>query len=238
MIKGTVRFHAKIRGDGLTFPSFEFNPNETGVEKIEIEGNYRDEIRTAVHLLAAASHAAGQALATKVNTAILNRIAFKYDIVIESGRMTGAQFDSADSQPGVDVIEIQDIIYSNDSLQTDVGVEASYLKAELEQVTLSGEHNYGLFRSARQSESPVEEFMHLYNILLMILGGNQQAVDAFILKEEPTVPRTQSPIRPPSIETVYTRLRNEFGHRRIGANMENTKSEMAARLNGLKCLSG
>jgi hypothetical protein len=38
IFKGTVNFRARIKGDGLMFPSFEFNPNEPGVDKVEIEG--------------------------------------------------------------------------------------------------------------------------------------------------------------------------------------------------------
>lgn len=39
------------------------------------------------------------------------------------------------------------------------------------------------------------------------------------------------------METVYTRLRNELAHRRLGVNIETTKTEMASRLNGLRAVT-
>ena len=39
MFNGSVSFAAEIKGNGLTFPKFEYNPNVAGVAKIEIEGS-------------------------------------------------------------------------------------------------------------------------------------------------------------------------------------------------------
>ena len=118
-----------------------------------------------------------------------------------------------------------------------VGITAARVKAELEQASPPGERYYGLFRSARQSMSSVEEFMHLYNVLLMMYD-KQADVDAFIGSEDPTVPRTQQPLKASGVmETVYTRLRNELAHQRVGVNRDNTKAEMANRLGGLITLT-
>jgi hypothetical protein len=114
-----------------------------------------------------------------------------------------------------------------------VGIAAAQLKTELEQPSPPGENNFGLFRSARQSLSPVEEFMHLYNILLMLYNDKQADVDSFIVSEDPAVPQTRAPLKQGVMETVYTRLRNELAHKRAGVNLGNTKSEMAQRLGGL-----
>jgi hypothetical protein len=35
------------------------------------------------------------------------------------------------------------------------------------------------------------------------------------------------------METVYTRLRNEFGHRRTGVDLQNTRKEMQANMDAL-----
>src|SRR5206468_3507544 len=82
-------------------------------------------------------------------------------------------------------------------------------KSQLEQAAPPGEHNYALFRSAMQATSPVEEFMLLYNLLLMLHNDKQGDVDAFILNEDPGVPTTPNPNprSPGFMETVYTRLR-------------------------------
>ncbi len=68
MYKGSVDFVAKIKGNGLTFPHFEFNPHELGVDKVEIEGLDGDVIRSTVHLTTVKSREAGISLATEVST--------------------------------------------------------------------------------------------------------------------------------------------------------------------------
>lgn len=234
MFKGTVDFRAKIRGNGLSFPSFDFNPAEDGVDKIVIAGAAGDEIVSTVHLSSVATPDDGRAVATKVNTAALNRIAYFHGVTIEIARSTGDQFSPLHQQPGVHAVAGNVNLFIGCAAHAVVGVAAAQLKAELEQPSPPGEQHFGLFRSARQSVSPVEEFMHLYNILLMLYNDSQANVDAFIVSEEPAVPQTQHPLKASGVmETVYTRLRNEFGHKRAGANLDNTKTEMANRLGGL-----
>jgi len=232
MFKGAVNFRARIKGNGLKFPLVEFNPNETGVEKVEIEGPKGDEIQMTVYLASAASPEEGKALAAKVNTAVLNRICFRHGIAIENARSTGDRFSPLDPQPGELEIAPGNNLSTGGTPDAVVSIQASRLKDELELPTSIRETYFGLFRSALQSLSPVEEFMHLYHILLMIYSDKQEDVDWFIYSEDPSVPQTQSPGKG-IMETVYTRLRNEFGHRRVGVNRDDTKSEMAARLGGL-----
>jgi len=237
MFKGTVTFRARIKGNGLTFPLVEFNPNEPGVDKVEIEGPNGDEIRTTVHLASVVSHDDGRTIATRVTTAVLNRICFNHGIAIENARSTGDQFSPLTPQPGAHMFASLPPLTIHVELSATLAIPADQLKNELEQASPPGEDNYGLFRSALQSMSPVEEFMHIYNILLMIYNDKQAPVDLFIVSEDPTIPRTKAPPKKPGapckMETVYTRLRNEFAHRRAGVNLDNTKSEMANRLGGL-----
>ena len=240
MFKGSVKFRARIKGNGLKFPLFEFNPNEHGVDKVEVEGPNGDEILTTIHLASVATHENGRAIATKVNTAALNRISFYHGIVIENARITGAQFSPLDPQPGVLRVATENHVFTGDAPKLVVGIPAAQLKTELEQASPPGEQHFGLFRSARQSVSPVEEFMHLYHILLMLFNDCQAKVDAFILDADPAVPQTPRPPEAPRagvMETVYTRLRNELAHRRTGVNLDNTKIEMANRLGGLIALT-
>lgn len=238
MFKGTVKFRARIKGNGLTFPLFEFNPNEPGVEKVQVEGPNGDEILSTVHLASVATHRDGKAIATKVNTAALDRISFYHGIAIENAQITDAQFSPLDPQPGVLVAATGNYAITGYPVSLVVGIPAARLKTELEQASPPGEQDFGLFRSARQSMSPVEEFMHLYHILLMLFNDSQADVDAFILREDPAVPQTWHPLRGPGVmETVYTRLRNELAHRRAGVNLHNTKTEMANRLGGLIALT-
>jgi hypothetical protein len=237
MFKGAVNFRARIKGSGLTFPLVAFYPKEPGVDKVEIEGPKGDEIHTTVHLASVASHDDGRALATKVNTAALNRICFNNNIAIENARNAGDQFSPLNPQSGGHMFVSLPPLTIHTELSATLAISADKLKTELEQASPHGEDNYGLFRSARQSVSPVEEFMHLYNILLMIYNDKQADVDSFIISEDPTVPQTKAPPKKPGalgkMETVYTRLRNELAHKRTGVNLENTKSEMSQRLGGL-----
>lgn len=48
-----------------------------------------------------------------------------------------------------------------------IGIASATIQSELEQSELPGEMNFGHLRSARLSVGPVEEFMHLYAILLI-----------------------------------------------------------------------
>jgi hypothetical protein len=239
MLTGTIEFRTPIRGNGLEFQIFSYDPKEPGVVKVEIEGPGGSMIRSIVHLGSVATVGDGRALAARVNTTALDRIAYFYNISIENSKIVSEHL--YDPQPGLHAVETGDTVSFSAEVKVIREIPASHLKAQMELASPPGEQNFGLFRSARLSESPVEEFMHLYHILLMFHNDDQKAVDTFIRNEEPAVPVT--PSGNPKLankgvdETVYSRLRNEFAHKRKGVNLDNTKAEMAARLNGLISLA-
>jgi hypothetical protein len=238
MFKGAVTFVAQITGDGVSFPKFEYSPNEPGVDKVEIEGVGGKEIRSTVHLASVATEVEGRDLALKVNSAALNRIAYFHPVTIEIARKTGDQFSPLAAQPGVHQVACSVNLFIAGAMHAVVGIDAAQLKTKLEQASPPGEHNFGFFRSARQSSSRVEEFMHLYNVLLMLFNDRQADVDSFIVGEDSTVPQTQHPKKVAGVmETVYTRLRNEMAHRRPGVDIDATKAEMSGRLGGLITLT-
>lgn len=76
--------------------------------------------------------------------------------------------------------------------------------------------------------------MHLYSLLLRFFEDEQAKVDDFIRSQDSAVPQSPDP-RPghSNRETVYTRLRNEFAHRRSGVNMQDTKADMEQHVGGL-----
>jgi hypothetical protein len=119
------------------------------------------------------------------------------------------------------------------------GIHPADLRAELEQGALSGEQFFGSYRLALQSRSPVEKFMHLYQLLLRFFGDDQPTVDDCIRSQDATVPQTPDPRlnRSHIMETVYTRLRNEFAHRRVGVDLHATKAEMEQRVEDLSSLT-
>ncbi len=83
----------------------------------------------------------------------------------------------------------------------------------------------------------MEEFTHLYTILLTFYNDKQKEVDRFIITQQPLVLQTQKPDRPAgTMETRYTRLRNELAHRRVGVDVVNTKAEAINQLAALRGL--
>jgi len=238
IFKGTVTFRARIKGHGLTVSSCAFNPRDAAVERVEIEGPKGDELLTTVYLASVATREEGKVVAAKVNTAALDRIAFFYNIAIDDAQATSAQFSLVNPPPGNHIqLDAGELLLTGEHLRMVIGISAPNLRAQLEKPSPAGEPRFGLFRAARQSTSPVEEFMHLYNLLLMICNDDQGDVDAFVRKEEPGVPQTPSPRHPGVMETVYTRLRNELGHPRKGVDLHDTKAEMANRVGGLISLT-
>ena len=238
MYIGTVTFRAVITSNGLKFPSCEFNPNQTSIEKVVIESQSGYEILSTVHLAGVATERVGRAIANKVLTAVLDRIAFQYSLAIEDSQIVSSWFDYVSPLPGAQVqphsgelaiIEKQaGLVY---------GIPAADLKTELERTPLSGEPSFSLYRLALQSRSPAERFMHLYSLLLRFFEDEQVTVDDFIRSQDPAVLQSPDP-RPGHShrETVYTRLRNEFAQRRPAVNMRDTKAEMEKQMGGLIAL--
>jgi hypothetical protein len=238
MYTGTVTFRAEITSHGLQFPACEFNPNQSSVEKVVIESQSGFEILSTVHLCGVVTERAGRAIANKVLTAVLDRIAFQYSVAIEDSQIVSSWFapvnplpeDQGQPHSG----EFAIIVQQADPI---VGILAAHLKAELEQTTLSGEPFFNTFRLALKSRSSEEKFMHLYNLLLRFFEDEQAKVDDFIRSQDSAVPQSPDP-RPgrTNQETVYTRLRNEFAQRRSDVNMQATKAEIEQRVGGLSGL--
>jgi hypothetical protein len=101
MLRGMVKFRAAIVDvdKGVTFPLFEFNPNEPGIERVEIEGPKDTEILSRVHVSAVATAEEGIGIATKVHVDALNRISFNHGIAIDNGCVTESGFSPIDPPP-------------------------------------------------------------------------------------------------------------------------------------------
>jgi hypothetical protein len=235
MYIGTVTFRAVITSNGLKFPSCEFNPNQANVEKVVIESQSGFEILSTVHLSGVATERVGRAIANKVLTAVLDRIAFRYSLAIEDSQIVSSWFDPVNPPPGAEVQPHSgELAIIGEQANLVFGIPAADLKTELERTTLSGEPFFSSYRLALQSRSPVEKFMHLYSLLLRFFEDEQAKVDEFIRSQDSAVPQSPDP-RPghSNRETVYTRLRNEFAHRRSDGNMQDTKADMEQHVGGL-----
>jgi hypothetical protein len=235
MYIGTVTFRAGITSHGLKFPSCEFNPNQASVEKVVIESQSGFEILSTVHLSGVATERVGRAIATRILTGVLDRIAFQYSLPIEDSQIISSWFAPVTPLPGA-VAHPHSGVLAIIEQQADLGfdIPPADLKAELERTTLGGEPFFGAYRLALQSRSPEEKFMNLYSLLLRFFEDEQAKVDDFIRSQDSAVPQSPDP-RPGrnNRETVYTRLRNEFAQRRPDGNMQATKAEIEQHVGGL-----
>jgi hypothetical protein len=97
---------------------------------------------------------------------------------------------------------------------------------------LPGQEYMPAFHFALAQNNVVASYLLMYRILLQIHRDSQRELDNFIRLEEPGVEQSQR-LGQNITETVYTRLRNEASHFRVGAASEHTKGEMAQHLEPL-----
>jgi len=157
MFRGIVKFRARIveADKGLTIPLFDFNPNEQGIEKVEIEGPDGDEILTAVYLTPVATPEEGISIALNGHMAAIDRISFNHEIAIENGHVTEISPTDPAGQdritPGTSRLN-----FWSDATKVVLGLsDAASLKKELEQAAPAGERNFPSFalRCSRQARS-------------------------------------------------------------------------------------
>ena len=178
MFRGTVKFCARIVEveKQITFPLVQIDPHEPGVSILEIEAPGRSEILMATHLDSVCTPEYGRAIAMKLHKTTLDRIAFLYEIAVDDGRITSNEFlDLSPRPPGEYRIAAESGAFAITGAHVNfvVGLNADRVKQELEALTARGV-DCSLFRSALLSKSPVEKFMHLYNVLLMFFRDDDQ----------------------------------------------------------------
>lgn len=236
MLKGQVDFVARVLDTGITFTPVHFKPPVSGVESVTVEMRGIEELSGTVHISLVATAADGESLARTVIESIFNRLAFFHGLAIESARVT-SNFSPVSPQPGNYLSPGTGYIhFTGYAPKVIIGISSATIQSELEQLEPPGEVHFGSFRFARLSAGPVKEFMHLYTILLSFFK-DQKKVDGFVVSIEPSVQQTPRPFKQAGIlETVYTRLRNEFAHKREGAVLGTTKLEMSKHLVGLRTI--
>jgi hypothetical protein len=172
----------------------------------------------------------------------LDRISISRDIAIENGQPETA-LSPINSQNGVITVPTGSLTTVGNHSKVSLSFPCADLKPILEEAAPTGERYFPFLRSARLSTSPVEEFMRLYNILLMLFNDEQAEIEKFIFEQNPGVrsemrPKFKRPRRKSlEKETIYTRLRNELGHNRTGGNLDKTQAEMKKCLDELRALT-
>lgn len=231
MLKGQVDFVARLLDTRITFKPVCFKPPVADIDSITVEMRGIDELSGAVHISSVATSAEGISLACTVIESTFNRLAFFHGLAIEPARVTGSNFSSTDPQPSHNPSHnivspaAGHMIITGFPPKVFIGISSVTIQSELEKVEPSGEMHFSHVRSARLSVGPVEEFMHLYAILLIFHNDFQKDVDKFVVSIEPGVQQTKNP-NSLKLESVYTRLRNEFAHKRGGV-LSTIKLEMS-----------
>lgn len=237
MYRGTVRFSAEMSENRLAFAPFAFSPQVQGVDRVvtHTEGN---AIVGSVEVSSVQTPEDGTKLARSVIENALNRLSYANQIVIRPAKVIERVFTSMSPGLGIAAVVLPGVIsFHGQVVDIIVDLGPLSLAKVFEPAMLPGEEYFGALRSARLSIGPVEEFMHLYAILLELLGDKQLNIDAFIVSINPQVP--QSPSQRPNtkageMETIFTRLRNELAHKRVGVKVDLTKQEMAACVGDLR----
>lgn len=236
--KGQVSFIARAAGQHITFPKVTAKAPWPNVMSIEMESTHSnaEEIAGTVYVTDVASEAEGMDIAAAAIEDALNRLVFAHGVSIETPEVTGSRFEPVNPvpSPGLNIGALSGYLrIKGGSVRAIRGLQAADIRSTLEAAAPPGERHYWRYRSSRASSTHVEEFMHLYSMLLELVGEKQERVDAFIRQVEPGVAMSIS-CHTGKPETIYTRLRNEVGHRRPGTTIQSTRAEMVANIGGLR----
>jgi uncharacterized protein with HEPN domain len=234
MFNGRVGFRAPLNGRRIEFESTRVSPPLPSIAGVDLASD-GDAIALAVDVAAVADTAIGVQVAQDAANFVLNRLALDHCSAIGTPRITSSEFQPTDPQPNTLCAGTGYYHLCVHAPTVKRGVSQDALRATLERAVDSLDGFGGMFRSALSSAGPVEEFMHLYNLLLMRHGEKQKAVDDFVRAQNPGVASSQSP-QGNYLETIYTRLRNEVAHSRPGVNLDVTKAEMTSELPSLRSM--
>jgi hypothetical protein len=235
MYKGRVDFTAPVTDGAITFACFEFSPPLPHCSKVRMVCADGLSITGTVWITGVPATQEILRTGHSLVEVLLSRLAFAQELPIGLSRITASEFEPEAPPPGRTLIAGTGSYYlTGYAPKVSRSLDTDLLQRELEQASPPGEQNYGEFRSARLSTGPVEEFMHLYGILLGHFCDRQFDVDQFILQVEPSAPTSPSPWKSGSTETLYTKLRNQLAHRRAGATLEATRHAMTMHVGALR----
>ena len=243
MVSGTANFKSDVKC--IEFEAFEITPLAgTSINKIVISCHEIDGLLLAFHIQSATNEAEAIQQSSAEAERIVNRIAFEFSLkassVIGFGppRSTGHSFSGSLAHStdlfisGKWTAESADTDAVRQKLKQPLGTDSSYLP---------------LFRDALNASDPASQFLGMYQILVLINNDpdDQQVIEQTINKyatksvapkaKPPRKGKTPKPGKPPVMESVYSRLRNEYMHDRNGTSqtLASTRAEMTANLREL-----
>ncbi len=234
MVSGTVTFNCQLKC--LNIPAFDHTPAPPSlVLKVEILCHEKTGLDFIAHVSGATDvNAAVQGALAEVSE-LADRIAFHIALVgngvlgIGQPVMTGYNLGTSVSSS---------LALSVSGSVTFTPGDVQQLLDWLKQTTPAGLEYLPAFHTALDSGDATTQYMGLYHLLMILGHDEQKLVDKFIKQEEGSrnFARTRPKRDDPSVlmeESKYTRLRNEFSHRRPGVNILTTRSEMSTSLSDL-----
>jgi hypothetical protein len=232
MATGTVEYAAPIAG--LQLEPIEISNSHPAVEKIVIETQDGKQLRITFHLADVFALEDAQPIVEGILPSIVNRLAFHQNVPIREPYFTGASLPKDASGTSHRVIADAILLWDSAAPVLTLGEDKCGELARLLEQPHEDHDLYTLYRSSINQSDPVARFMFLYSILLQLHDDKQRQVDDFIREEAPNVPQSSSPKG--RVETVFTRLRNEVGHSRVGTTPELTRREIKENVIGLQNL--
>ncbi len=227
MATGSIEYSAPIAS--VRFAPIEVPNPQPAVRKIVVEAD-SDQLKVAFHLTDVFTEVDANTIAGEALSSIIDHLAFELNVSIGEPRMTGVTLpkDASGSLHTVStsVLAMWDVAAPTRTLGEDKRQEL----AELLEQPIARPDLFSAFRFAANQKDAVARFMFLYNILLQLHDDNQRRLDHFVRQQAPGIPQSPRPDKPNVTETVYTRLRNQVGHRRSRATPEQTRSEIEANV--------
>jgi hypothetical protein len=231
---GIVEYVAPVAG--VRFAAIEVSNSHPAVEKIVVETQGSEQINVVFHLTDVFTDTEANVIAGDILASILNRLAFELDVSIGQPHLRGFSLPNdavgASYTVSTSMSALWKVVAPTDTLDDERRRElARLLEQPFSRPDLSS-----AYRFAGTQSDPVTGFMFFYNILLQLHHDRQEQVDAFIRRKAPDVSQSLSPKKKGKFETVYTRLRNEVGHKRPGTTPEQTRAEIEGNVAALQTL--
>lgn len=240
-VEGAISYRANL--PLIRFAAQTFPPEDKQASAVKIEASEDGKfLHITVFFEGLTSVEQARSFTDAIASQVVNRLTFKLgafigNAVCQGGGLTYTYPDGTKHYESACVAQsITFGIQSNDVVT--YGEESTrQLLDVLEKGTIKGEKEYyPMYRSAVATDDAIARYMLLYMILLYIFDDSQNKVDKFIRTQDSGVEYKDKPKGFNGKETVYTRLRNQIGHRRKDTSIEDTRTEMNRHVQGLERL--
>jgi hypothetical protein len=236
MYSGTLIFGSRI--EGVQFETITISSAEPVIQKIEIAGAEDGNISMTIHVAGVGPLDDATEIGLREATRIAKLLAFQLGRRVENPFPKSAYLrDEARNVTSVD-----DYMGFTPWCKAvnQLGAETlTSLISALNHPQPPGEADYQLFRACLNTGDAASRFLALYRLLGRLADptgkDRQSMIDAVIRTHEPGVEETPSP-KTGVLETVYSRLRNEYVHRDVP--LPQVCYEMEGHLDGLITVVG